>query len=173
VVHISVTELEAIGGAIGALMGGGGTLFAAVRGIPMLSGFLTKQVGLIHQRDRAFEERDEAVANAKRMAAAAEAFQLAADGWQAAVEQSGAEIAALRAEIASLRDEVARSREEVHQSREEVRKARELLAQSIVYITSLHAYMKNKGGALLPEMPANLRAEIDSILADKESFNNH
>ncbi len=133
---------------IAALMGGSAALYGVLRGLPIMA-----------DRLKLIRERDEALDRARVAEEAATAFESAARGWKLAVEQVGEEVASLRSELAA-------SREEVHQSREEVRKARELLAQAIVYITSLHTFMRV--GTNLPQMPPELRAEIDAILENRE-----
>ncbi len=150
---------------IGALMGGAGTLYAAVKGMPMLSNFLKNQVRLVHERNAMAVERDAAVENAKRATDAADAFELAAKGWRAAIDSIGAEVLALRAEIEASRRDVQASREELHESREELRRTRELLAEAIIYITNIHTFMR-LGGAP-PEMSVNLRSELTAILAER------
>lgn len=157
--HPSFQDVEAVGGAIGALMGGGGTLYAAIRGIPMLSGFLTKQVTLIHQRDRAYADRDTALATAKQYKEAAEAHQATAEAWRASVDQ-------LTAEVQGLREDSAKARDEQHQTQEDLRKTRELLAKAVVHITSLYTFMRR--GGVPPEMPDDLRDEIKAILEPLE-----
>jgi predicted NBD/HSP70 family sugar kinase len=157
VIHVTIQD-------VAALLGGSGTLYASVRGIPMLSNFLKNQVRLVRERDDAVEARDAALLQAKTATDAAEAFELAASGWKAALEQIGREVEALRAAVAQARAEVAQSRQEVHATRE-------LLAQSINYITAIHTFMRVGGNP--PEMPSALRSEIDAILENKEIADLH
>lgn len=144
---------------VAALIGGIGTFYASVRGIPMLANFLKKQVRLMRERDLAIEERDAAIANERRATNAAQSFDLAAKGWRTALEAIGDEVSALR-------EEVHESRDEVHASREDLRKTRELLAAAIRYITDLHTFLRL--GGIVPQMPDALRAEIDAILKNKD-----
>jgi hypothetical protein len=157
VFHVTIQD-------VAALIGGSGTFYASVRGIPMLANFLKKQVRLMRERDLAIEERDAAIALEQRATKAAESFELAAKGWKTALEAIGDE-------VAELRTEVRESREEVHESREDLRRTRELLAAAIQYITSLHTFLRLGGN--MPEMPLKLRTEIDAILKNKDLLDLH
>lgn len=137
---------------IGSIMGGAGALYAAIRGIPLLA----NQVKLA-QRAANAEER------AQQSEEAALAYQQAADGWKSVAEQT-------KAEVAGLRKDVASALEEAHRTQDDLRKTRELLAQAVLYITGLHTWMRLGGGTPPPQIPTDLRAEIDAILENKSSL---
>lgn len=140
-------------------------MYASVRSIPLLANFLTTQVRLTRKCAALTEERDAALAKAKVATDAAEAFEMSSDGWKSTVEQIGETVQELRAQLEAMRKEVAAARAEVAASRREVHAQRELLAQSIVYITGLHTFMRVGGNP--PQMPEALRREIAAILENK------
>lgn len=131
---------------IGALFGGVGMLYGSIRGIPLLTAFA--------DRVRVARERDLALERASQAEDAAKAFELAAKGWREALDQN-------TAEISELRSEVHRSSVQLSETMEELHRVKALLAQSIIYITGWHTFMRL--GGTPPEMPAELKSEIDAI----------
>lgn len=141
-IHVTLSDL-------GALMGGASAVYCSIRGIPLLA-----------DRVRILRERDMAIESAAQSKEAAESYQRATEAYKTELSQ-------VKDELGGLREEMAAAREEARQTQDDLRKTRELLAQSVVYITNLHTFMRLGGN--MPQMPTELRNEIDAILEAKDA----